>query len=699
MPHAASPAAPGNRLANATSPYLLQHASNPVDWYPWGPEAFAASRASGKPVLLSIGYSACHWCHVMAHESFADPATAAVMNELFINIKVDREERPDIDRIYQLAHQLLTRRGGGWPLTMFLTHDDQRPFFGGTYFPPEPRFGMPGLRTLLGRVSQYYREQGDEMRTQSAALVTALAAIDAPAASSSQRLTDAPLLLLRQQLEQRFDREHGGFTPAPKFPHAGMISRLLRDWHHTSGTDEPDLNALFMATLTLTRMANGGLYDQLGGGFYRYSVDERWQIPHFEKMLYDNAALLQVYAQAAAATGDPAFRSVVRETADFMLRELRAEGGAFCSSFDADSDGHEGIYYLWTTQQILPLLGAEDAALFAARYGLDLPANFEGAWHLVAAREMAELARAGTWGEDTLVLEQRLNRARACLLAARGQRPPPARDDKILTSWNALAIRGLAEAARSLEDAGLAEDAARALAFLQATHWQDGRLLAVSRKGVAQLPAYLDDHAFLIDAILALSTVRFDAGALQFAVQLAEALLARFEDGEHGGFFFTAHDHEHLIHRSRAFSDDATPAGNAIAAASLQKLGWLLGETRYLEAAERTLHAALQGLQTAPLAQVHMANTLEDHLRPHTFVILRGEAAAIENWQRTVQRVWRPLVSVIAIGGEPPHLPPALQAKPVRGNAVAYLCRGNTCDAPLGSLPELEAALQATMEG
>jgi uncharacterized protein len=355
---------PGNRLARETSPYLQQHAANPVDWYPWGEAAFAAARTSGRPVLLSIGYAACHWCHVMAHESFEDPATAAVMNELFVNIKVDREERPDVDRIYQLAHQLLTRRGGGWPLTMFLTHDDQRPFFGGTYFPPAPRFGMPAFTELLQRVALFYREHQPELRQQSEVLVDALQRIDAPSAAAAGPLTDEPLKLLRSELEQRFDREHGGFTPAPKFPHAGMIDRLLRHWHSTAGSASPDLMALFMATLTAKRMADGGLFDHVGGGFCRYSVDERWEIPHFEKMLYDNGALLSTYSCLASATGDAQFARVAQLTGGFLLRDFTAAEGAFISSWDADSEGHEGLYYLWTPDALRAVLGPEAAAPF-----------------------------------------------------------------------------------------------------------------------------------------------------------------------------------------------------------------------------------------------------------------------------------------------------------------------------------------------
>jgi uncharacterized protein len=693
----ASPGAHRNRLAGETSPYLLQHATNPVDWYPWSEEAFAAARASGKPVLLSIGYSACHWCHVMAHESFEDAATAAVMNELFINIKVDREERPDVDRIYQLAHQLLTRRGGGWPLTMFLTHDDQRPFFGGTYFPPEPRYGMPDLRSLLTRVAAYYQEQQQELRGQSQALVEALARIDAPDTATAAPLTDAPLRLLRNQLAARFDRDHGGFSPAPKFPHAGMIARSLRDWHATASDTTPDLTALFMATLTLKRMADGGLYDHLGGGFCRYSVDERWEIPHFEKMLYDNGALLSVYADAAIATGDVQFAAAAVGTGNFLLREMRSASGAFYSSFDADSEGHEGRFYVWSPQQVRAALGDTDAALFSARYGLDRAPNFEGQWHLIAARELQDIANSGEHGSEPAALSRRLDAARHILLQQRARRVPPARDEKILTSWNALAIKGLADAARALGRENFAAAASDALTYLRQHHWRDGRLLATSKDGVARLPAYLDDHALLIDAILALLTVRFDAAALHFAITLADALLDRFEDTKHGGFFFTAHDHETLIHRSRSFSDDAIPSGNAIATQALQRLGWLLGEVRYLAAAERALRAAWPTLNETPLAQVHMATALEEHLHLHVFVILRGATAELELWRRELQRVWRPGVSVIAIPADTTDLPPALASKPARNGLVGYVCQGMTCQSPvddLGTLLQTLAALE-----
>ncbi len=679
-----------NALAGQTSPYLEQHADNPVDWYPWGPEALSAARATGKPILLSIGYSACHWCHVMAHESFEDAATAQVMNTLFINVKVDREERPDLDRIYQLAHQLLTRRGGGWPLTMFLTHDDQRPFFGGTYFPREARHGLPAFSDLLQRVAAYYRDQQPELRAQNQALVDALGRIDDGEPGTGFTLDATALRSARQQLEARFDRENGGWGGAPKFPHPASINRLLRDWHATALSQTPDLQALFMATLTLQRMAEGGLYDQLGGGFSRYSVDARWQIPHFEKMLYDNGALLSAYAAAALATGDEGYAAIAAGTADFLLRDMQSAQGGFYSSLDADSEGHEGRFYVWTPAAVQAVLPDADAALFIARYGLDQPANFEGSWHLVVAQSLDELATTGRYGSrDPAELDARLRTATATLRAVRDARVWPGRDEKILTSWNALAIRGLADAARVLRRDDLTAAAGRALDDLRAQLWRGGRLLAVGRDGTAQLPAYLDDHVLLVDAILALQTLRFRANELRFACELLEIVLARFTDHARGGFYFTADDHERLIHRSRVFGDDALPAGNALAAQVLLRMGHLLGEERYLHAAEATLRAGLPQATAQPMGHISLLTALEEQLHPPLFVILRGSDTALAGWCEQLHRIYAPRVCVLAIPAEATDLPPALADKLPAGEIVAYACRGSTCSPPITSLPAL----------
>ena len=677
-----------NRLAAETSPYLRQHAANPVDWHPWGTEALALARRERKPILLSIGYAACHWCHVMAHESFEDEATAALMNEHFVNIKVDREERPDIDRLYQLSQQLLSGRGGGWPLTVFLMHDDQRPFFAGTYFPPVRRHGMPSFQELLRHVAEYYRDHQAELRASAGAVVAALGDMNPAPAPDDQPIDDEPLRKCRAQLEASFDRDWGGFGGAPKFPHAPLIQRLMRDWHASAAAPVPDLQALYMATLTLTRMAEGGLFDQLGGGFYRYSVDAEWAIPHFEKMLYDNAALLGAYAEAACATGERLYAGIAERTAGWMLGEMRAPGGAFYSSLDADAAGVEGSYYVWQAAQVRELLGAPAYALFAARHGLDRPENFEGhAHHLIVAASLETLAEAqGTSQAD---LQRSLQHSREQLLAVRARRERPARDEKILTSWNALAIRALATAARTLGRADLAVAAGEALGFLRRHHWRNGRLLATSAGGEARLDAYLDDYVFLAEAILELASCRFDAGELRFACELLDVVLAHFEDADHGGFFFTADDHETLISRPKSFGDDALPAGAGTAAVVLQRMGYLLGEERYLAAAERTLRAAWPAMVRYPQGHATLLQALEEFLQPPGIVILRGAPALLADWQRQLASVYAPRRMVVAIADDVRDLPAALAAKaPVAGGA-AYVCRGSVCSAPLNTLAEL----------
>jgi len=682
-----------NHLVSETSPYLRQHAHNPVEWYPWGPEALERARREKKPIHLSVGYSACRWCHVMEQESFEDEATARILNDNFINIKVDREERPDIDRIYQIAQQMLTQRGGGWPLTMFLTYDDQRPFFGGTYFPNEARYGMSPFRDILLRVAQFHRERVPDMREQNAALIAALATLNTPPAGVDSELTRVPVEACRAQLARSFDDRNGGFGGAPKFPHAEMLDWLLRYWQASAGAPESDSQALHMVTLTLRRMAQGGINDQLGSGFYRYSVDASWMIPHFEKMLYDNGALLATYAEAALASGDAFHARVANETADWVLREMASPQGGYYSSLDADSEGEEGKFYVWDRETVRGALTEEQFAVFAPRFGLDQPANFEGHWHLRVTTAIEEIARqAARTPQEVEVL---IAAARLTLLAVRAQRVRPARDDKVLSSWNALMIRAMAVAARALGREDLAVSAARALDFVRATLWRDGRLLATYMDGRAHLNAYLDDYVFLADAILELQQVRFRAEELAFAQQLMEVVLKHFADDTAGGFYFTSDDHETLIHRSKVFGDEATPSGNGVAARVLLRLGHLLGEPRYLAAAERTLRAAWPALQQQPQAHVSLLAALDELLSPGEIVILRGEARTIEGWRADLTRLYAPTRLVLAIPSDASDLPPALADKTPRASPVAYICRGSTCSAPLDSLSALLEQLHA----
>ena len=678
-----------NHLAEETSPYLLQHAENPVDWYPWGEAALTRAKQENKPILLSIGYSACHWCHVMAHESFEDRSTAELMNELFVNIKVDREERPDLDKIYQLAQQMLTHGSGGWPLTMFLTPQEQ-PFFGGTYFPKEPRYGMPAFRDLLRRVSAYYREQGAEIAAQNEQLQAALAAM-VPQPVPGAVLDEAPLAAARTALEKSFDGTYGGFTGAPKFPHSTSIERCLRQWYATAAGPAPDLKALYMASLTLTRMAEGGLYDQLGGGFARYSVDGAWMIPHFEKMLYDNGQLLCEYARAHLATGEALFAKVAHETADWVLRDMRSAAGSFYSSLDADSEGHEGKFYVWTPAEVQSLLTPAEYSAASARFGLDRPANFEGEWHLHTHASLD--AVAGALRQSPQAVGALIESARSKLLNARNLRIWPARDEKIPTSWNALMIKGLAIAARVLRRPDLAEAASAAVDFVRHHLWRDGRLLATYKDGRAHLPAYLDDYAFLADALLELLQTRWRSGDLELARRLAEVLLDQFEDAESGGFFFTAKEHARLIHRSKTFGDESVPSGNGVAASMLCRLGFLLGETRYLDAAERTLRAAWAGIQAYPQAHMSLVNALEDYLSAMQILVIRGEAASAAEWADALGRLYAPTRMIFAIPNDA-ELPPALQAKRAGPATVAYWCRGMTCSAPMTDLAEIARTLQ-----
>jgi hypothetical protein len=575
---------------------------------------------------------------------------------------------------------------------MFLLPENQRPFFGGTYFPPVARLGLPAFRDLLRQVAAYYRSHVGELRASAAQVVAALEDLN-PGIGAKQALDAGPLQQARERLERRFDRASGGFGSAPKFPQPAGLARLLRDWYRSAATGAPDLQALFMAGLTLTRMAEGGLFDQLGGGFFRYSVDERWEIPHFEKMLYDNAQLLRVYAEAAAATGEPLFALTAHRTAGWMLRELCSpEGGFFCS-LDADTEGHEGRYYLWSADSVRAALAPQEGSAFAARFGLDGPPNFEGQWHLQVRASPEQLATRLQCPPEQL--QAALDHAIGLMLALRDQRHRPALDDKVLASWNGLAIAGLATAARLLNDARYLEAATRALNYLRRVHWQQGRLLACSVDGQARLSAYLDDYAFLLDALLELAAVRFDAAQLQWAIELAEAMLLHFEDAAAGGFFFTADDHEALIARPKSFSDEALPAGNAIAARSLLRLGLLLGEGRYLDAAQRTLQACWPALQEYPEAHASMLLALEDWLDPPQIVLLRGPAAAIEAWRVMLNAGFAPRRWTLAVPQDAAPLPPAIATRHAGTAPVAFVCRGSTCSAPFTGLDELLAALRA----
>jgi uncharacterized protein len=658
-----------NRLSKETSPYLQQHADNPVDWYPWGEEALARARREDKPILLSIGYSACHWCHVMAHESFEDPQVAALMNRLFVNVKVDREERPDLDHIYQTAHQMLAQRAGGWPLTMFLSPQGM-PFFGGTYFPKSARYGMPSFPELCERIAAIWRERRADIAAQDREVLEAFERTLPRGGAGLGELSREPLQAILDNLRGSFDARHGGFGGAPKFPHPTDLELCLRTGEHD------------MAVLSLRRMCEGGIYDQLGGGFCRYSTDGEWTIPHFEKMLYDNGPLLALLADAWSVSGEVLFARCAEETAGWIMREMQSPEGGYYSSVDADSEGEEGKFYVWSRDEIRSLLTPDEYALAAARFGLDGPPNFENRhWHL----------RIQAPAHDQALLEQ----AKAKLLAARARRVRPGRDEKVLTAWNALAIRGMVHAGRIFGQPPWVASARRALEFVRGTMWRQGRLLATYKDGRAHLDAYLDDHAFLAAAALELLQEEFSQDLLAFARALADAQIERFEDRAAGGFFFTAHDHERLIHRPKPGHDQATPSGNAVAAWVLGRLAALTGEEKYALAARRTVELFYPTMRQFPAGFAAMAVALDEQLQAPRTLVLRGERSVLRTWQAALCREFLPdLVMLAVTNDEAGKLPPVLD-KPARPEPVnGWLCRGVTCLAPISDLVHLKKVLK-----
>jgi uncharacterized protein YyaL (SSP411 family) len=644
-----------NRLASETSPYLLQHKDNPVDWYPWGEEALARAREEDRPILLSIGYSACHWCHVMERESFEDEQTAALMNERFVPIKLDREERPDLDAIYMEACQAMTGHGG-WPLNVFLT-PEQVPFYAGTYFPPERRTGMPSWRDVLEAVAEAWEDRREEIRGGADRIVERLQG-GARLRPSSEVMDPSLLSDAVTALRGQFDRVHGGFGGAPKFPPASALEFLLR-----RGDTE-------MAAHTLHRMAGGGMYDQVGGGFARYSVDERWLVPHFEKMLYDNALLARAYLHGWQVTGDELFRTVTRETLDWMLREMRGPEGGFYSALDADSEGEEGRFYVWSLDELREVGGDAAVEYFGATEG----GNFEGSNILTRGdREPADLAE----------IRRRLYERRA-------DRVWPGLDDKRLTSWNALAIAALADAGAVLPEPAYLEAASSAAEFvLRDLRDESGRLLRTYKDGEAKLSGYLEDHAFLLEALLTLYEASFEPRWFAEARALADTMIERFADEENGGFFETADDHERLIARRKDLEDHPIPAGNSSAAYGLLRLAALTGEHEYERRGASVLRLLHHVAPRHPQAFGHLLQALDFHLSPVKEVALVGDD--VSGLERVVRQRFRP--HLVLAGGEPDGVPLLEGRTPVDGRPAAYVCERFACKAPVTDAAELERLL------
>ncbi|MEZ4769252.1 MAG: thioredoxin domain-containing protein [Caldilineales bacterium] len=702
-----------NHLIHETSPYLRQHAHNPVDWYPWGEEAMSRARDEDKPIFLSIGYSACHWCHVMEHESFEDEETAALMNELFVNIKVDREERPDLDGIYMQAVQSMTGQGG-WPMSVWLTPDGS-PFYGGTYFPPYERYGMPSFRRVLTSVADAYRNRRNDIEQSAGRLRTALQRT-AGATGSAEGTLDG---LIPDQAFRRMARDYdsinGGFGSAPKFPQPMTLSFLLR-YHRRTGNRQ----ALEMVTYTLRKMARGGMYDQLGGGFHRYSVDERWLVPHFEKMLYDNAQLARLLVEAWQVTGDSEFRRVAEETLDYVAREMTDPSGGFYSTQDADSEGEEGKFFLWTPAELRAILGEQDAALFAAYYDATDRGNFEGKNILHVDHDLETAASRAGVAPDTL--QTALARSRPKLFTEREKRVKPARDDKVLAEWNGMMLRTFAYAAGVFGRDDYRRIAVANAEFLlrEMTATPDDSVEGRSEQGwrlyrswapasvtngdpQAKLNGYLEDYANVADGLVELYQLTFDLRWLQAARALADAMIEHFWDERNGGFYQTSNDHEALIARPKDFTDNAVPSGNSVATEMLLKLTALTGAERYAGYAESILLLLRESMMRFPLGFGHLLGALERYVSPPREIAIIGGPmdARTHTLLGEVRRRFLPN-AVVALAASPAEASIAAGVVPLLADRsqiddqpTAYVCENFACQLPVADAQRLAEQLDA----
>jgi hypothetical protein len=668
-----------NRLIHESSPYLRQHAHNPVDWYPWGDEAFERARREDKPILVSIGYAACHWCHVMERESFENDSIAALMNERFVCVKVDREERPDVDAQYMLAVQMMGQQGG-WPLNVFLT-PDLVPFYGGTYFPPEDRYGRPGFPSLLVALDEYYRTEKEDLtnRTERLAFYLAQASAMRPADKAAG---GAELRRAYHELSARYDTRYGGFGRAPKFPQPSVLEFLLV-YAHRAG--QPD--ALEMVLTTLRNMARGGMYDQIGGGFHRYSVDDRWLVPHFEKMLYDNALLPPVYLAAHQITGDAFAANVVRETLDYVLRDLTSLDGGFYASEDADSEGVEGKFYVWSLDDVTRLLGAADGGAFAAYYDITEGGNWEGTNILNVPQDVEVVARR-LGMEPSAVLEI-ARRGRRTLFEARERRVRPGLDDKTIAGWNGLMIAALARAGAVLGEPRYVEAAIRGARFMLDALSQDGRLLRTRPAGSRRIAAFLDDYAYVVRGLLDLYEATFDGQWLTEASRLAQTMIRLFWDDESGGFFTTSVEHDRLVSRLKDSHDGATPSGNAVAVGALRRLAVLAGDENYAEKARRTLLLFADSLREQPTGYTEMLVNVAFDETPPKEIVLVGDPSdeALREALQRVRRAYVPGAVVVRLRPETddypfPSAPLVMGKTALDGMATFYVCQNGVCQRP-----------------
>ena len=679
-----------NRLANETSPYLLQHAHNPVDWFPWGDEAFQKANAENKPILLSIGYSACHWCHVMEHESFEDEKIAALMNDLFVSIKVDREERPDLDEIYMNAVQMLTGRGG-WPMTVFLT-PERKPFYGGTYFPPEDRQGMPGFPRVLMGVAQAYREKPQDVEKSVGHILSALERMsqsqESKVAFSLEAIAESG-----EQISRAYDSDHGGLGRAPKFPNAGVYELFLR--HYDQSKNQRFLE---MVTHTLTKMAQGGIYDHLGGGFHRYSVDEKWLVPHFEKMLYDNAQLVRIYAQLYCVTRDELFKNVTEETLDYLLREMLHSEGGFYSTQDADSEGEEGKFFIWSPQEVNQILGEEAGEIFSRIYDVSDFGNFEGRniLHPILTLEQA----SKLFKKDPKEIAVLISDSKKKLFQEREKRIKPFRDEKIITSWNGLMLSGLAEAMKISPRQSYLDTVNRTLQFFFSKMFRDGHLLHTYKDGTAKLLGYLDDYAFMAVGLLDLYEATFDRAQLARAIELADTMVSEFWDEKDGAFFYTGKSHEQLISRAKPVFDASIPSGNSMATHLLLRLYYLTGREDYLQRAETVLRSYYDAMLSQPFGFAHMLCALDLYLRKPKEIVVIGNRkdANIAELINRIHSIYLPNKTLQLAGPDESleKISPLLRGKTqLDGKPTVYVCQNFTCSAPVTTWDELKPLLES----
>jgi uncharacterized protein YyaL (SSP411 family) len=681
---------PPNKLIHETSPYLLQHAHNPVHWYPWGDEAFEVARREDKPVLLSIGYSACHWCHVMEHESFENEEIAALMNEHFVSIKVDREERPDLDEIYMNAVQMLTGRGG-WPMTMFLTPEG-KPFFGGTYFPPEDRYGVHGFPKVLKAAAQAFHERPEQVARSVQQIIEGLNRLSNFTASERSFSIDT-VLKSAEVLSESYDHDHGGLGRAPKFPNVGVLELFLRHHRHSG-----ERRYLDMVVHTLTQMAQGGIYDHLGGGFHRYSVDEKWLVPHFEKMLYDNAQLLGIYADAFRVTQDPLFKRVVKETVDYLLREMFDPEGGFYSTQDADSEGEEGKFFVWERGEVMGILGGEEGEIFCRIYDVGEVGNFEGKNILHPTLTLEQAAKF--FKKDPQAIDKILRQSRAKLLEVREKRVKPFRDEKILTSWNGLILSGIAEACKVTDNTNLREAAERTVEFFYSKMFQGGFLLHTYKDGQAKLRGYLDDYAFFAAGLLDLYEVLFEGTLLQRAEQLTELMIREFWDDNNGAFFYTGHSHEQLIGRTKPAFDGSVPSGNSVATQLLLRLYRFTGKEDYLKKAEKVLRLYYDKMENQPFGLTAMLCALDFYLEGPKEVVFVGqrEDEAMQDLLGKFQSFYHPntTLQVVEPGESLGKISPLLEGKSqIEGKPTVYVCQNFTCSAPVTEWEDLKRLMES----